>query len=63
MQGETSQPMDTTWDGTMDNQPNFSTTMRIPNNDNTLQSSNDEHPQNTPVQESTHEYPIQPACM
>ena len=60
-QGETSQPMDTTRDGTMDNQPNSPTCARIPDNDNTSQSSNDDHPQNASTPESAHEYPIQPA--
>ena len=63
VQGETSQPTDTIWDGTMDNQPNSSTTVRIPDNNNTLQSSNDDHPQNTPIPESMHEYPIWPVCI
>ena len=60
-QGETLQPMDTIWDGTMDNQSNSSTTARIPDNNNILQSSNNNHTQNTPVPESTHEYSTQPA--
>ena len=60
-QGETSRPTDTIQDRAMDNQPNSSTTARIPDNDNTSQSSNDNHTQNTPVPESAHEYSTQPA--
>ena len=44
MQGQNlTNSVDTTQDGTIDNQPNFSTTARIPDNNNTSQSSNDNH--------------------
>ena len=45
MQGQNlTNSVDTTQDGTIDNQPNFSTTARISDNNNTSQSSNDNHP-------------------
>ena len=47
----------------MNNQSNFSTTVRIPDNNNILQSSNNNHTQSTPVPESMHGYPIQSACI
>ena len=60
-ESETSRPTDTIQDGTMDNQPPNSTTARIPDNDNTSQSSNDDHSQNISVPESAHEYSTQSA--
>lgn len=61
MQDETSQPMDIMQEEAVDNQPD-STTVRVPDNDNTSQSSND-NPQDIPVQESAHKLPIRPVCI